>query len=30
MKHHEHHHEVKFGLKYLLIWKLNKKAWGVC
>jgi hypothetical protein len=30
MKHHEHHPEVKFGLKYLLILKLNQKAGGMC
>jgi hypothetical protein len=28
MKHHEHHPEVKFGLKCLLICKLNQKAGG--
>jgi hypothetical protein len=28
MKHHEHHRKVKFGLKFLLIRKLNKRAGG--
>jgi hypothetical protein len=28
MKHHEHHPKVKFGLKFLLICKLNKRAGG--
>jgi hypothetical protein len=27
-EHREHRHEVKFGLKYLLISKLNQKARG--
>jgi hypothetical protein len=30
MKHYEHCTEVKFGLKYLLICKLNQKAGGKC
>jgi hypothetical protein len=28
MKHHKHHSEVKFGLKCLLIRKLNEKVGG--
>jgi hypothetical protein len=30
MKHHEHRPEVKFGLKFLLICKLNQKVGGMC
>jgi hypothetical protein len=30
MKHYEHHLEIKFGLKCLLIRKLNQKTEGAC